>query len=78
MLDLSVLPTLNAGLNGLAGVLLTAGYAAIRSGRVSVHRACMIAAFVTSVVFLASYLTYHARVGMTPLQGQGLLRGVYF
>lgn len=78
MLDFSVLPTVNAGLNGLAGVLLTAGYVAIRSGRVSVHRACMIAAFVTSVVFPASYLTYHARVGITPFQGQGLLRWVYF
>ena len=78
MLDYTVLPTVNASLNGLAGVLLTAGYIAIRSGRVSVHRACMIAAFVTSVVFLASYLTYHARVGMTPFQGQGLVRWVYF
>ncbi len=78
MLDFTVLPTVNAGLNSLAGVLLTAGYVAIRSGRVSVHRACMIAAFMTSVVFLASYLTYHLRVGFTPFQGQGLLRWVYF
>ncbi len=78
MPDLSVLPTVNAGLNGLAGVLLTAGYAAIRRGRVNVHRACMIAAFVTSVLFLASYLTYHVEVGITPFQGQGLLRWLYF
>ena len=38
----------------------------------------MVAAFVTSVVFLASYLTYHLQVGTTHFPGQGWARPVYF
>lgn len=55
-----LLPTLNAGLNGLAAVLLLAGRWQIHRRREAAHRACMIAAFATSVVFLVSYLSYHA------------------
>jgi len=38
----------------------------------------MVAAFVTSIVFLASYLTYHLQVGTTRFPGQGWARPVYF
>ena len=38
----------------------------------------MIAAFVVSTLFLASYLTYHYHAGSTPFEGEGLIRGVYF
>jgi uncharacterized membrane protein YozB (DUF420 family) len=37
----------------------------------------MISAFVTSTVFLASYLTYHFYHGATKFQGQGVARFVY-
>src|SRR6058998_3756077 len=37
----------------------------------------MVAAFVTSIVFLASYLTYHLQVGTTRFPGQGWARPVY-
>jgi putative membrane protein len=77
-MDLTILPTLNATLNGIATVLLTGGWVAIRRGRIPVHRALMLAAFATSALFLASYLTYHFQVPVTPFQGQGLARGVYF
>src|SRR5215471_7205748 len=69
---------LNASLNGLSGILLASGYTAIRSGRVAVHKAFMISAFVTSSVFLGSYLIYHYRVGHVAFQGQGWIRPVYF
>ena len=36
------------------------------------HRACMLAAFATSALFLTSYLVYHAKVGSVPLPGQGV------
>jgi uncharacterized membrane protein YozB (DUF420 family) len=71
-------PTLNASLNATSAVLLVTGYAFIRRRRVGVHRACMLAAFAVSTTFLASYLAYHARVGTTSFQGQGLIRPVYF
>jgi uncharacterized membrane protein YozB (DUF420 family) len=69
---------LNASLNGTSGILLACGYAAIRSGKVAVHKTFMICAFVVSSVFLASYLIYHYRVGHVPFQGQGWVRPFYF
>ena len=72
------LPTVNAALNSLATVLLTAGWIFIRRGNWRAHRAAMIAAFAVSAVFLACYLTYHAVVGHVPFTGQGTVRTVYF
>jgi putative membrane protein len=69
---------LNASLNGTSAVLLAGGYAAIRSGKIAVHKKFMIAAFLVSSVFLASYLVYHYRVGHVVFQGQGWIRPVYF
>jgi uncharacterized membrane protein YozB (DUF420 family) len=69
---------LNASLNGTSAVLLACGYTAIRNGKITVHKAFMIAAFVVSSVFLASYLLYHYRVGHVVFQGQGWIRPVYF
>lgn len=72
------LPGLNASLNGLATVLLAAGWIAIRQRRIAVHRACMLGAFAVSAAFLASYLVYHYHVGSVPFQGRGAIRVVYF
>jgi putative membrane protein len=70
---------LNAGLNGLSGVLLACGYAAIRACKKDVHKAFMLSALGASVIFLVSYVTYHLRVGKAVLfQGQGWIRPVYF
>src|SRR5262249_52357818 len=55
----AILPSVNAGLNGLCALLLVAGYIAIRRRRERTHIAFMVSAFVVSVVFLASYLFYH-------------------
>jgi uncharacterized membrane protein YozB (DUF420 family) len=56
------LPAVNACLNGLSTVLLTAGFLFIKRGNKIAHRNCMIAALVTSTVFLACYLTYHYKM----------------
>ncbi len=69
---------LNASLNGVSAVLLAGGYAAIRSGKIAVHKAFMISAFAVSSVFLVSYLVYHYRVGHVAFHGQGWIRPVYF
>ena len=57
------LPAVNASLNALSGLLLLAGYGLIRARRIEQHRLCMLAAFVTSSVFLVCYLVYHAQDG---------------
>ena len=72
------LPIVNASLNAVSGVLLLIGYILIRRGRRDQHRACMIAAFVTSSIFLASYLIYHAQVGSVRFTREGIVRPVYF
>jgi putative membrane protein len=56
------LPAVNASLNALSALFLTAGYVFIRRKNKVAHRNCMVAALVTSIVFLACYLTYHFNV----------------
>src|SRR6266853_2567820 len=78
LLPLHTLPLLNAVLNSLSAVLLCSGYIAIRRRCVSLHKTCMLTAFVTSTLFLISYLTYHYHIGSKPFTGQGSIRLVYF
>jgi putative membrane protein len=61
----SDLPAVNASLNTLTTGFLLAGYGFIRQGRRTAHRNCMIAAIVSSTLFLTCYLTYHAYAGRT-------------
>jgi len=61
-MNVTDLPALNASLNGLSAFCLLMGYINIRRGRERVHRGWMLAALVTSICFLASYLTYHFTV----------------
>ena len=75
---ISYLPHINAFLNGTCALLLFAGYSFIRRGRVAAHRACQLSAVVVSILFLASYLTYHYHHGATRFAGQGLARPLYF
>ncbi|MGH6689785.1 MAG: DUF420 domain-containing protein [Gammaproteobacteria bacterium] len=76
--DVSLLPTVNAGLNTISAVLLSVGFAFIRRRNVPAHRACMLGAFAVSLLFLACYVTYHYYAGSRPFTGQGWIRPVYF
>jgi uncharacterized membrane protein YozB (DUF420 family) len=69
MMNIHDLPAVNASLNGLSAVFLSAGYIFIRRKNQMAHRNCMVAAFVTSVVFLACYLTYHGYLAVVLHQG---------
>jgi putative membrane protein len=71
------LPTLNAGLNATAAVLLAAGYGLVRNGRKRAHRNVMIAAFAVSCAFLVSYLIYHYSAGTVRFRGTGAVRTIY-
>ncbi len=72
------LPALNALLNSASTILILAGFAAIRKRRFVTHMKFMLTAFVTSSLFLISYLLYHNFVGHTPFPGEGWIRPVYF
>ncbi len=78
MIEISDLPTVNATLNTISAILLTIGYVLIRQRRVEAHKRCMLAAFAVSVLFLISYVIYHANAGSTPFTRQGWIRPVYF
>lgn len=56
------LPAVNATLNGLCSVFLTAGFIFIKRGNKTAHRNCMISALATSTIFLICYVTYHYKM----------------
>jgi len=58
----TLLPHVNASLNALATVLLIAGYMLIKRRQETAHKWLMLACFGVSVLFLCSYLTYHAKI----------------
>lgn len=76
-LDVSMLPAVNALLNGLSATLLTAGYVFIRRRHVAAHLTCMLSAFVVSTLFLLSYVVYHYHAGSRPFTGTGGIRALY-
>jgi uncharacterized membrane protein YozB (DUF420 family) len=73
-----IYPVIDATLNGASAVLLLIGRGFIKRGRMAAHRTVMIAALVSSSLFLASYLYYHAHVGSVHFRGHGWWRPVYF
>jgi len=72
------LPALNALLNSASTVLLLFGYQAIRQRDFSRHMKFNLTAFITSSLFLISYVIYHNFHGSTPFTGEGFIRPVYF
>src|SRR4051812_15919871 len=57
--DLSFMPAINATLNALCAVLLSAGYVAIKRRERRLHQRLMISAFCASSLFLIGYVSYH-------------------
>lgn len=74
---MAFLPALNAVLNGLAATALLLGYTFIRARLVKQHRAAMIAAFVCSTLFLASYTLHHYLHGDVHYPLHAALRAFY-
>jgi uncharacterized membrane protein YozB (DUF420 family) len=77
-IDYDIFPPLDATLNGTTAILLMIGHNFMKRGAVAKHRATMIAAFITSSVFLACYLYYHFHVGSVRFRGNGWSRPIYF
>ena len=77
-LNLTFLPAVNAILNSLSAVCLFLGYLAIRKSMRKRHIQMMLSALFFSLLFLISYITYHAFSGDTLFQGDGWIRSLYF
>lgn len=76
-MTVSVLPSVNAALNLTSALLLLAGLCAIRARRTVIHQCLMLGACLASLLFLVSYVCYHARVGSVRFPGTGWIRAVY-
>ncbi len=77
-MSITDLPALNAALNLTSAILAGAGVYFIKKRHIRAHKACMIAALVSSSVFLTSYLVYHYNVGSVRFTKDGWPRNVYF
>ena len=71
------LPAVDATLNAASALLLACGFYFIRRKNIPAHKACMLSAFATSVLFLICYLTYHYFHGVTRFPGRGFVRSFY-
>jgi uncharacterized membrane protein YozB (DUF420 family) len=73
-------PALDAVLNGTTALLIGTGFYFIRRGQVQAHKRMTLTGFVTSCLFLLSYLYYHLvlKAGVTHFRGQGVSRPLYF
>ena len=78
MITVTDLPAVNATLNAISTILLITGWVFIKRGDRRNHKRCMVAALVTSTLFLTSYVIYHSQVGSVPFKGTGLIRAIYF
>jgi putative membrane protein len=71
-------PALNACLNTTSAIFLCLGFFFIKNKQIVKHSFCMLSACATSLLFLISYLYYHAHHGATGFTGQGVVRPIYF
>jgi putative membrane protein len=74
------LPAVNASLNFVSTVFISTGWYLIRRGHWRRHIACMIAAVISSTLFLAGYVTYHVQMGgrSNEFTAHGIVRYLYF
>ena len=79
-LKVSDLPAINASLNFVSTVFIATGWYLIRRGQWRQHIACMITAVLSSMLFLAGYVTYHVQMGgrSNEFTAPGIIRYFYF
>ena len=73
----SILPVINATLNGSSALLLSLGFYFIRQRRINAHRICMSTAVVLSGMFLVTYIVHHYQFGTVRFLGPSWLKTIY-
>ncbi|MDP4099269.1 DUF420 domain-containing protein [Paenibacillus sp. P96] len=77
--DLSLLPRMNAIFNSFTFIFLLGALFAIIKKNVKVHKALVLAAFASTLLFLITYLTFHYISPETAkFGGEGIVRPIYF
>ncbi|SEO93202.1 DUF420 domain-containing protein [Mucilaginibacter sp. OK283] len=77
-INVSLLPKVNAVLNGLTFAALLVALLSIRRKRRDWHRRFIGVAFAATSLFLVSYLAYHFTTPSTKYGGASILRHVYY
>lgn len=76
--DITILPLANAILNSFTFIFLICALIAILKRKVTIHRRFIYAAFVTTFIFLISYVTFHFLSPSTSYGGEGILKYIYY
>lgn len=76
--DVTILPLMNAIFNTFTFLFLVAALIAIKKRKVDVHKKFIYVAFVTTTLFLVTYVTFHYVSPSTPYGGDGILKYVYY
>ena len=76
--DLSFLPPIYAGINGLTSVLLIAALIAIKSKNKNLHQNLINLCMVLSLLFLVAYVAYHLTSDPTAFGGTGAAKYIYY
>lgn len=76
--DVRVLPKFHAILNSLTAVILVCAFIAIRNKKIVLHKSLMLTALMCSVLFLVSYVTYHALAESVSYGSEGFDRYIYY
>lgn len=74
--DLTFLPQVYAGINGLTAIVLIAALIAIKGRKIQLHRSLIRVALLLSLLFLVLYVAYHMTSDSTPYGGES--RILYF
>lgn len=76
--DLSFLPPIYAGINGLTAILLVFAVLSIKKGNRALHESLFKFALICSSLFLLMYVAYHMTSDSTEYEGTGPLKYVYY
>ena len=76
--DVRILPLMNAIFNTFTFVFLVGALIAIMYRNVTVHRRFIYAAFVTTSLFLVTYVSFHYLAPSTSFGGEGFIAGFYY
>src|SRR5207244_10782675 len=77
-MTISDLPAINASLNAVSTVFISAGWFWIRRNLWQRHVPCMIVALIASTGFLIGYIVYHVHEGEKSSGYTGLIAWIYF
>lgn len=76
--DVHILPNIHATFNALTVVVLLAALYFIKQKNIKAHQYAIYTAMGLSVLFLLSYVTYHAASEPVRYGGEGALKAIYF